>query len=193
MELKKRQLRYNVKTAELREEGSTVTFVGTAVVYDSPSELIFGMFREYIKPGAFDKCLAKKPDVMCFRDHNPERILGRTSAGTLKLLQRDHGIDVECSMPNTTYGIDLRESVKRGDIKGMSFGFDVLDDDWRLVSGERTRDVVSADLFEVSFLPNPAYPDSTASVRDRETLEAFFAKSDTELRKRRLRYLQHGI
>ena len=52
-------------------------------VFDCRSELIFGSFREIIRPGAFDDVLGD--DVRALFNHDPNFILGRSAAGALNL------------------------------------------------------------------------------------------------------------
>lgn len=73
-----------VRAAEV--EGEPTKIIGYASVFNSRSELIFGSFREVIKPGAFDDVLGD--DVRALFNHDPNFILGRSSAGTLPVLPK---------------------------------------------------------------------------------------------------------
>jgi HK97 family phage prohead protease len=193
----KREIRRVTVGIEHREENGEQVLVGRPIVYNSDSLPIYGVFIERIRPGAFDRCLSQTPDILCLRDHKAEYLLGRTSNETLKIATDERGIAVECKLPRTTYALDLYESVKRKDISGMSFGFDVLSDDWYLKDGKRYRDVIEGELFEVTFTSQPAYPDTEASTRDVESfkreVEARFAMSERDKLRNRLRYLAHPL
>jgi HK97 family phage prohead protease len=79
---------------------------------------------EEIRAGAFDKALAsKKTDVRAFWNHNRDLVLGRQSAGTLRVSADSKGLAYSLDLPNTTYANDLRELVERKDVNEMSFGF----------------------------------------------------------------------
>jgi HK97 family phage prohead protease len=151
---------------ELREdkEGNGV-FVGRAVVYNSWSDPIYGIFKERIIPGAFDDCLARGGDIIATVNHCLEHILGRTSSRTLTLEKKEDGIDVEVTKGNYTYALNLAEAIKRGDLRGMSFMFDVLEDKWDRVDDGVTRTVIRADIYEVAFVFHPAYPATDVSQR----------------------------
>lgn len=152
--------------AEIRLDPDGATFAGRAVVYDRPSDLIYGSFYETIQPGAFDESLRSgKIDVYCSIDHDANRILGKVSAGTLTLSPDDAGIGVECPVAEYSYAKDLQVAIQRGDISGMSFIFDVLDDEWSMKDGRKFRTVKKADLYEVSFVYFPAYSETTAGMR----------------------------
>lgn len=91
------------------------------------------LFRERIAHRAFDGILATNPDVIATFNHNQDSLLGRTTAGTLKLRGDDKGLAFSIDLPNTTVGRDVHTLVKRGDIKGCSFAFELGqrgDDEW---------------------------------------------------------------
>ena len=159
--MKTQERRFRI--AEVRAEEKT--FQGTAVVYNAWSELLFGMFKEQILPGAFDECLATNPDIIATIDHDSKRLLGRTSSGTVKLIPSDTGISVEVQRGNYTYANDLAIAISRGDIRGMSFIFDVIDDEWKTDEGVSSRLVSKANIYEVSFVCFPAYVDTDVSMR----------------------------
>lgn len=64
------------------------------------------------------------------------------------------------------------ESVKRGDIRGMSFAFSTRSDRWTFAKdGEKEpdlRELLDIDLREVSIVAFPAYPDTSVAVRSLE-------------------------
>jgi phage head maturation protease len=76
-----------------------------------------------IAPGAFSRSLPEFPDVLALVEHDTNRVLGRTTNGTLKLLEDERGLRVEIDPAPTSYGRDLVELVRRGDVGGMSFRF----------------------------------------------------------------------
>lgn len=160
--------RAKVIKAEVRDVDGKPTLFGRAIEYNQWSELIYGTFQERIMPGAFDKFLAGNPDVIACIDHDPARLLGRTSSATLSLVPDEQGIAVAVPMPETSYARDLAESIRRGDIRGMSFVFRCVTDQWHTVDSVRSRDVVEAELYEVSFVTFPAYPQTSAGVRSIE-------------------------
>jgi HK97 family phage prohead protease len=99
---------------------------GRAVVYNSMSAELRtatgDKFKEIILRGALTDSMDKN-DVLAFREHNPEMLLGRKSAGTLHLEDREDGLYVRINVPETSYGNDTLVSAERGDLKGFSFGF----------------------------------------------------------------------
>ena len=66
-------------------------------------------------------------DVRADFNHNADCILGRLSAGTLRLTVDPKGVRMEADTPNTAWANDLLESRRRGDINQGSFAFRVLE------------------------------------------------------------------
>jgi HK97 family phage prohead protease len=140
---------------------------GRAVVYNSMSSELRtttgDKFKEIILAGALTDSLANN-DVMAFKEHNPEMLLGRKSAGTLMLEDRNDGLYVSINIPETSYGEDTLISAQRGDLKGFSFGFNSPKARSYSKSGEKIREISSLNLREVSIVANPAYPETSLSV-----------------------------
>lgn len=142
---------------------------GMAIVFDSLSENLGG-FRETIKPEAVDRTLREDLDVRALADHDSGKVLGRTRAGTLQLKKEKRGLSVIIEPdPEISYARDLMRSVARGDISGMSFGFRVLEDDWREdpETGMPIRDVLDMRVAEVSVVAFPAYAATDVKVSQR--------------------------
>lgn len=137
---------------------------GYAVVFNVKS-LDLGGFREVMLPSSVDRTLREGLDVRAYAEHIPAMILGRTTAGTLRLAKDQHGLRVEISPPNTTIAKDLMISIRRGDVTGMSFRFRALDDQWHMEDGEPIREVSDMIIGEVSVVSEPAYPDTEVAVR----------------------------
>lgn len=143
---------------------------GYAAVYNSESDLLYGFFREVIRPGAFDGSLGN--DVRALWNHNASYVLGRTTAGTLDIRSDAKGLYFEVTPPNATWASDLVESIRRKDINQMSFGFMVNEDNWEtLEDGTEMRELLDVDLQEVSVVTFPAYQATSAGVRSIDEAE----------------------
>jgi len=153
----------DVSNLELRIHKNKTTLEGYAIRYDSLSEDLG--FRERIATGAFSKNLRSDPDVRALVEHSPEKIIGRTRAGTLQLIEDERGVRVSIDPPDTQVGRDVVESVKRGDLSAMSFGFRAVNDSWENVDGEAVRTIHEGELFDVSIVSFPAYPDTSIAAR----------------------------
>lgn len=149
-------------------EGARPVIVGYAAVFDQLS-VDLGGWRERIAPGAFERSVTDA-DVRALWDHDSKYVLGRNRAGTLELEEDARGLRIQVTPPETTWADDLVAMMRRGDVNQMSFGFYVRADDWTEdpdVGLVRTlRDV---DLFDVSVVTYPAYPQTSAEARNRAT------------------------
>ena len=164
---------------ELRAGGGELpTLEGYAAVFDEPSEPIGGMFLEFVDRGAFTRSLASGPDVRALVDHAPSKILGRSTAGTLRLREDSHGLLASITPPDTTVGRDIAESVRRGDVSQMSFAFSVVGQAWEEPEGDQLprRHLVDVDLHDVSVVTYPAYTGTEISARTVSEYEAAMRK-----------------
>lgn len=157
---------FSLEQVEIREEGDSPKIVGYAAVFDQPSENLGG-FTEVVRSTAFNKTLSDGADVRALWNHNPDYVLGRTKSGTLRLKTDDKGLWIEIDPPKTTWARDLMESIKRGDVDQMSFGFRTVRDRWtnNEENGEVLRELIEVQLFDVSPVTFPAYPQTEVYVR----------------------------
>jgi len=166
-----------VEAGDLRvaSRGVAPVIQGYAVVYNRASELLgVPAFREQIAPEAMARTLAEGVDLRALVDHNPEKPLGRLSARTLRVESDGHGLRVEIDPPQTSYGHDIVESIRRGDVTGMSFAFRTMPegDRWDLSVTPPLRTVVDMLVREVSVVTFPAYPATEVAMRSLEGVRA---------------------
>lgn len=143
--------------------------VGYAAVFDQETD-IGGYFREVIRRGAFAEAI-KRDDIHALYNHDYGAVIGRRSAGTLKLAEDDHGLRIEVTPPNTQVARDLIENIRAGNIDQMSFSFGMQ-------GGKQTWDesgeipLRSIEKFgsvnEVSIVPRGAYPTTEIGLRSLE-------------------------
>lgn len=127
---------------------------------------IGGDLVETIAPGAFTETLAKRDDILALVDHDPSRLLARTRSGTLRLSQDTRGLAFELDVPDTQAGRDVLALAERGDLGGMSFGFEAQDEH---LDGNR-RELRAVDLFEISVVAAfPAYEGTVINARSKAT------------------------
>ncbi len=149
-----------------RADGVAILYEETTVLYEDDSI----RYEEVITRGAAEESL-KKDDVRAVWNHNYDIVLGRSSAGTLSLEEKEDGVHVGIDFPDSQEGRDKYESVSRGDVNQMSFGFDILKED---VSDDRSGEkriirsrVDKIKLWEVSPVTFPAYENTSINARDR--------------------------
>lgn len=161
---------------EIREDDDgNRTLSGYAVKWEFKSQVLgmFYKFREQIQKGAFLESL-NNDDQRFLWSHDTSKVLGRTKNSTLRLQEDGTGLRFDLDLPNTTLGNDTYESIKRGDVDGVSFGFNVEDDEVVEPDDELPlRTVKKAKLLEVSAVAFPAYPDSQVSARGYDRMKEY--------------------
>lgn len=128
-----------------------------------------GGFQEQIARGAFANALVHSDPVALF-NHNPDNLLGRRSAGNLRLEEGHDGLRYEVDLPETEIGNRVKVGVQRGDIQGNSFAFRIMKDQWEeRADGSFLRTVLEVEeLFDVGPVVYPAYPDTAVAMRSLE-------------------------
>lgn len=139
-------------------------------------------FWEEVAPGAFDRAL-EEDDVRLLLEHDPRWILGRTSAGTVRLASDRNGLSVDADFPDTTYARDAAVSLERGDLNQMSFAFaprkdengrSIGDEVVNLRDGSILRRLTDVALSDVSIVAYPAYAGTEAALRSVQARSAEF-------------------
>lgn len=161
-----------VKTAGKEEGGQTIS---GHILYDTESALMRDMwgdeFKEILAPGCFDESLQTR-DVVALWCHSPAQVLANTKSKTLRLENSEERLGFELDLPGTQAGNDALESIKRGDVDGVSFGMVVNDDKWSRVEVDGRdvykRTILEAELYEISPVAFPAYPTNEVSCRSLE-------------------------
>lgn len=142
-------IKYNTESAEMRDYwGDT--------------------FVETIDKEAFKDSLASR-NVIGLWSHDTSQVLGNTKSGTLRLTNMENELRFELDIPNTTVGNDAWELIQRGDVDGVSFGMMVTKEKWSSEKrGEERlykRQILAAELFEISPVAFPAYPANEVAAR----------------------------
>lgn len=160
------------ESVEFREnDNGGATISGYAALFNQETVIggAYG-FREQIAPGAFDDAVGRD-DVRALFNHDPNFLLGRTKSGTLRLKVDKKGLRYDVDLPDTAQARDIRELIRRGDVSGSSFGFVVQGDEWDetpLKSGKLPlRTLTKVELYDVSPVTYPAYPQTSVSARSR--------------------------
>lgn len=155
------------------DENGDLFLEGMFVVYDSIYNVYPGA-TESIARGALTEAI--KGDVRALYNHNSDIVLGRTSAGTLELQDRETGLWGKIKInQNDTEAMNAYSRIQRGDLTGCSFGFDIAP------GGEDTvvRDdgtvhwtITKVDpLYEISPCVFPAYEATHVVARERDLEE----------------------
>lgn len=191
--------------AEMQEQTGVIT--GRPVVYESRTDI--GWFDEIIARGALDGTDLR--DVRFLVNHDFSKIpLARSrnnnANSTMQLQPDDKGLAIRVSLDveNNADARALYSAVERGDISGMSFAFNVSDEEWENLESEHPTRIIKriSSVIEVSAVTFPAYEDTEISVRNKEALESAKAllesrkstlESELELAKAKNRNLTKGM
>jgi uncharacterized protein len=167
------------------------TISGYAAVFDVET-VIAGLFRKKIRRGAFAGALRDKSDVRGAFNHLPDHILGRTTAGTLKLAEDSKGLRYTITVnEHDPDAASVHAKIGRGDVSGSSFWFAVenpdTDEEWSRDDPKKLplRTLKKLQLVDVGPVAYPAYVQATASavrtdavaIRERLRLRPEIAKA----------------
>jgi len=158
-DLERRAFRMSELRVEHREGKPVIE--GHAAVFNQKAD-IFG-FTEEVAPGAFRDSIGTD-DIRALFNHDSNFVLGRNRSKTLELTEDERGLFISNIPPETQWARDLLVSIERGDINQMSFGFRTLDDAWATVDGVPHRTLKRVQLFDVSPVTFPAYPQTDVGV-----------------------------
>ena len=173
--MNQKEIRYTVsselRVAEDTEKPDKKIIRGYVLKFNERSLLLYDEWYEKVCKGAFSRSLEGNI-IKALWNHNTDVVLGSTKSRTLSLKEDDEGLFFEIDLPNTSQARDLYESIKRGDVDGVSFGFYVREngDKWEYLKDEDVyeRTLLDIDLVEISPTAFPAYPSSEAGTRSLE-------------------------
>lgn len=124
---------------------------------------------EVVAPGAWAKTLAAGGNIRSMLNHNPDRLLGTTAAGTLRLSEDEEGLHYEIDVNlDDSYAMSVFAQVERGDINGASVWFRVISQTWTEPTDKNgmerpLRTITEAELFEVGPVVFPAFESTTSA------------------------------
>ena len=172
-----KEIRIMDALVELREEGDDKKPIleGYAAKFRSWTQIGGDMWgwMESVEEGAFRDSI-RDDDIRALFNHDSNQVLGRKSNGTLSLSEDKKGLKVRIEPPDTSAARDVVELIRRGDVSGMSFGFQVKAEEWAepKKKGELPkRTLKELTLFDVGPVTFPAY--TTTSIKARDQVEAF--------------------
>ena len=102
-QLESDQENYEIRVAHATVDESNTIF--GLIPYNTLSQDLGG-FRERILPSAFQMTLDSGSEVWSMFQHDHNKVMARRSTETLKLTERDDGLQIEISPSNTTWSQD---------------------------------------------------------------------------------------
>jgi HK97 family phage major capsid protein/HK97 family phage prohead protease len=125
---------------------------------------------------------ADTSDIVGRWEHDPSRVLGRSSNGTVRFSATDDGLQYEIDLPETSYANDLLALANRGDIRGSSFEIEGLKYGFTtdLEDGSRVRRIVHIDrITDVSPVTDPAFLSNLAAFSKETPMPAEITPPET--------------
>lgn len=190
---------YNVRA---QPAGGAQVVSGHAALFDALS-FDMGGWRERIARGAFRKSLAGTDyDIVALWSHDPSKPLASRRNGTLTLAEDSVGLAFEMRLTSPASWVrDAFVAIESSLVAEMSFGFRIPDggDTWKKEGDTIVRTIMEAELFEISPVAMPAYPNTTVSPRPapaaaqrftapRPTLQPLLATPDERRRQARFNF-----
>lgn len=166
------------------DDNDEMVIEGYFAVFNKRTELFPGAF-EKIDSEAFNSTLGN--DVRALINHDTTMVLGRNKSNTLELKTDSHGLWGKVRInEHDADAVNMYQRVKRGDIDGCSFGFNIINEetDFR-DDGSIEWTLKEIDLHEVSVCTFPAYDETGIQARHNEIKQ--HEKRKFEQRKNQLR------
>ena len=137
--------------------------------------------KERFAPRAFSFALREKREVHLLSGHEFSKPLASVRAGSLRLSDSAKALSFEATIPaaadQPSWIQDTVRSLEAGLIGGISPGFRVAPIEGAEIlvpepgnPGIMIREIREAVLFEISLVTRPAYPETTVSRREAETV-----------------------
>lgn len=156
-----------IEVEHRQQEGHTdeLRISGHAAVFNEETD-IAGVFREVIRPGAFERAIDERQDVALLLNHDPSTVMARVSNNTLRLREDQIGLYFEALLdPNDTDATRTVAKIERGNITQMSFAFAATREKWHHSENSPLREVLDTDMFDVSPVTYPAYQQTDVHAR----------------------------
>lgn len=155
---------------ELRSEGGATRLRAT-FPYGAETELAPGR-HEVIASRAFASRVDAGDEIHLLAGHDFNRPLASRQAGNLTIRDSDTALVIEAEIDAaTSWAADFIAAHRAGLIRGLSPGFRVPRGGERIETraGGIVRTITTAELFEISAVTRPAYPDAQIEARSWQT------------------------
>ncbi|WP_256869669.1 HK97 family phage prohead protease [Bacillus sp. CDB3] len=150
------------------EQEEKLYLEGYFIRYNAETELFPGVYEEVDKR-AVANSIANN-DIRCLFNHDTGVVLGRAGNKTLELRSDEIGLygKVEINR-NDPEAMAIYARIERGDINACSFGFFPIKEDVETRDDGTTKFILrEIDLFEISAVTFPAYPQTDIAAREKD-------------------------
>lgn len=186
------EIRAAERPVEIRQaDEDNPGIVGYGSLYDVRTTIGFWFqFDEEVAPGAWDATI-DGGDQRCMFNHDANWLLGRTTAGTLRLSSDDTGLAYDTDInPADVNAMSVHAKVARGDVSGSSVFFRVVREEWTEPTDDNglerpLRRILEAELFELGPVVFPAFVDTTVGARCADALDGVLRAAGVESASRR--------
>lgn len=130
-----------------------------------------GYYTKFAPESVQDALQDPQRDIRVIRDHLPQLLFGRNcpsrNVATCTYTIDAHGVKMSVQLPNTQDARDLVESLKRGDLDGMSFGCYIGESDWsEKYDGIKVRTVKKfSSIDDFTICTYPVFPSTSVGIR----------------------------
>lgn len=142
------------------EDTDKMKLEGYAIVFDTIANL--NGYEEKIERTALESC--DLSDVALFVNHDSASVPLARTPNTLALEVDEKGLKFAAKLPETESAREVYESVKRGDLRGCSFAFDVESEQWE---GDTRIIKAISRIYEISIVFQPAYDETEVETRSK--------------------------
>lgn len=182
--MSKKEIRSMIEDVDYNEDEDVRYIEGYALKFDTWSDDLGGFVETVSRDALNDTDFS---DVRALFNHDPNMVLARTTAGTLELDVDDIGLRFKAQIPKTSYGNDVAENLRNGNLTQCSFGF-ILDDGGDEYVFDEENNIYKRtlkkirELFDISAVTYPAYRDTEVAPAIRSLEQA-----KNEIRKKKLK------
>lgn len=159
----------NAACLEFRDAEDRRQITGYAAVFydpDRPDETQYriGPYLERIHADAFAEIA--NHDIRALVNHDPNLLLGRSTAGTLRLATDKIGLRYEIDYnPEDPDHQRTLQKITRGDLNGSSFAFTIDRDRITKQNGQTIRELLAVTVADIGPVTYPAYTGTVAEMR----------------------------
>lgn len=184
--MKQKEIKYQV-LGEVRALQDSRRIEGKAISFETESNDLG--FVEILHRGCITDDTISRSDIVFNYNHDRNQILARCKQGngTLSIEVREDGVYFGFDVPETRFGDEVLEQVRRGDLCSCSFAFTMPKDNtdcekWSKRDGKLVREIFLIErLYDLAVVVDPAYNDTYISARNAEIAEIESTLKDDEL------------
>lgn len=174
--VEKRNFLFDIRASEPKEGKAIIE--GEPIVFEQKTD-ICGLFSEIIKTGALEGSDLRDVPLLVNHDFNSipvarSRRNNGKSTMTLTNEKNRFTFSAELDIENNARAKELYSAIKRGDIAGMSFCFDIESETWKDEKSDYPQREINkiGKVYEISAVTFPAYSGTSINARAMDIAQA---------------------